>query len=197
MKRRSRMRKWIGMVGCVCGGGDKEIVKWIVWTGKNWLLPLSLSSFFSKLKLSIITEKRKPEWQPQFDMVQQPDPFSFVYWCYYFVNNVIENCEGQKCCLLTKSANSWKRFQKLCCVNNTELGVPAEPLSIPPPSSILDQLEADFPPAPPSTITSRLSAGIGEWRLPTNLEDEADEHIGQVDLLSRVFQRLTNYATKI
>lgn len=47
-----------------------------------------------------------------------------------------------------------------------------EPLSVPPPSSILDQFEVDFPPEPPSVITSRLSAGIGEWRLLTNLVSE-------------------------
>lgn len=75
-------------------------------------------------------------------------------------------------------------FQKLPGVNNTELGAPVEPLSVPPPSSILDQLGADFPPEPLSAITSRLSVSIGEWRLLTNLVNGADEHRGQLALLS-------------
>lgn len=75
-------------------------------------------------------------------------------------------------------------FQKLPSVNKTESGAPVEPLSVPPPSSILDQLGADFPPEPLSAITSRLSESIGEWRLPTNLVNGADEHRGQLALLS-------------
>lgn len=69
-------------------------------------------------------------------------------------------------------------------LKGTEVLLPVEPLSVPPPSSILDQLELDFPPELLSVITSRLSAGMGEWRLPTNLVDEADEHKGRVALLS-------------
>lgn len=75
-------------------------------------------------------------------------------------------------------------FQKLPSVNKTESGAPVEPLSVPPPSSILDQLGVDFPPEPLSAITSRLSESIGEWRLPTNLVNGADEHRGQLALLS-------------
>lgn len=50
--------------------------------------------------------------------------------------------------------------------------IPVDPRSAPPPSSILDQLEEDFPPDPLSPATSRLSPDIGEWRLLANLGNE-------------------------
>lgn len=54
--------------------------------------------------------------------------------------------------------------------NSSDL--PVDPLSDPPPSSIRDQLGVDFPLDPPSATASRLSAGIGEWRIPPNLVNE-------------------------
>lgn len=66
--------------------------------------------------------------------------------------------------------------------------LPADPLSELPPSSIRDQLGVDFPLDPPSAATSRLSAGNGECRLPTNLANQCTRM--KSVLMNRSVQRM-------
>lgn len=185
----------------VCGAGDKEVVKWNVWTGKNWLLPLCLSFCFPSRNCQSSQKSKNLNNSPPLTPFNNQIHFPLSIGIIISSTMSLKIVRDQSSTYRPKVPKAESTLKTFLCQQHrvwSTCGASLHPATFFHPRPVGSRLPAG------TAVRHHLSPLGGHWRVAAAYKPggrgRRAHRTSSPPQLSRVFQRLTNrnnYVTKI